>query len=127
MAILKVKDSLGEWKDVPQLVGATGPTGPTGPAGAEGATGPTGFYYWVGDSGGGVTQLHMIDAEVDTIPIDNHDTKLITSGGVRRAIDDTFASLDSSVSANTSMIELIAQVLSDHGMTLPTGTSESTE
>lgn len=126
MAILKVKDSLGEWKDVPQINGPTGPTGPTGPS-VAGPTGPTGFYFWVGDSGDGVTQLHQIDAEVDTIPIENHDTKLVTSGGVRRAIDDTVASVQLGVNSNANMIAIIAQVLSDHGMTLPTGTSEPTE
>ena len=147
MAILKIKDGNGDWVGVPQIVGATGPTGfgeagptgptgpgvgatgptgatgATGPTGLIGATGPTGIYYWVGNVSGS-PQVYPIEPVVDTTPTENHDTQLVTSGGVMRAIDTVYTHIANVVDPINAVIDQIAQVLSDHGMTLPSGPAE---
>ena len=42
MSALKIKNSLGEWQEVPMLKGEKGDTGATGPKGDTGSQGPQG-------------------------------------------------------------------------------------
>jgi hypothetical protein len=89
MAILKVKDAQGVWKDIPQINGPTGPTGPTGPS-VTGPTGPTGAsdsYYLIANVSGATIPVPM-EHEVDPTPTEGHTFYLVSSGGVMAALDD---------------------------------------
>lgn len=51
MEILKIKNSSGEWQDIPALVGPAGADGLPGPAGPQGEQGPKGDKGDPGEAG----------------------------------------------------------------------------
>ena len=86
--ILRVKDSNGNWVDIPSIVGPKGDTGATGPKGEQGAQGPTGadgksaYQYAVE---GGYTGTEAEFAEKLSQEIPTVDSTLTVSGAAADA------------------------------------------